>query len=64
MPAQVLNAKIEPVAHVIADRCSRTAEGRDETDFDAVGGSGRRCCNARSRETRNQVLHFSSVLPE
>src|SRR5271163_1075325 len=63
LPAQVLKAEIEPVAHIIPDRRGRAAESSDETDFNAVGSSGRRRRNARSRETHNQVLHFSYSSP-
>ena len=39
LAAEMLEAEIETVAHIVADRRGRTAERADETDLDGV------CCH-------------------
>ena len=68
LAAEMLEAEIEAVAHVVADRRGRTAERADETDLDGVrrhrGWYGRRRHarqgNDRGYKPRSRFTHVSS----
>ena len=64
LAAEMLEAEVEPVAHVVANRRSRTAERADETDLDGVRCHGcRRHAqqrNDRGRKPRSRFTHVSS----
>ncbi len=58
LTAELFDAQIEAIPHVVADGCRRTAEGPDEADFDAVLRRGRdRSRYDDGRKAGQQPLH-------
>src|SRR6185369_2528105 len=62
LAAEMVERKLEGIAHVVADRSSRTAESRDKADLDAVGRA-RRLRQRQSGDTRQPECLFHIRFP-
>jgi hypothetical protein len=69
LPAELIEGKIEPIAHIVADGRRRTTERTDKADLDRVGRLRRRSGNSgrytahdhgASREPGSRFTHVSS----